>query len=43
MLDSVTEDVPVPPEVSTVLAAEAEMAKMENDLKGKLLEIRGGV
>ena len=25
------------------LAAEAEMAKMENDLKGKLLEIRGGV
>ena len=24
-------------------AAEAEMAKMENDLKGKLLEIRGGV
>ena len=25
------------------IAAEAEMAKMENDLKGKLLEIRGGV
>ena len=24
------------------LAAEAEMAKMENDLKGKLLQIRGG-
>ena len=25
------------------IAAEAEMAKMDNDLKGKLLEIRGGV
>ena len=25
------------------IAAEAEMAKMENDLKGKLLQIRGGV
>ena len=27
VLDSVTEDVPVPPEASTVLAAEAEMAR----------------